>query len=286
MKLHLHHVPPRQGVTWLHQGWRVFRYAPLALTALLASYMVGSLLLGLLGWPGALLAFGTAPLLTLVFMLATHHLVQKRPVSLALWAQPFRLNPQRTRVQLQLALAFALLMGLALMAIEPFDAEVRERLATAMQAWQEASTEATREAAQLRVAEVFADPTLVQGWLLRLGVLALLAVPFWHAPALVHWGGQGAAQALFASCLGLWHNRGAYLMNGLAWIGVLFAASTLLGLLALLAPPLMMVLLTPFSLLMGAVFYTGLYFGFADTFRFALPKAPGEAPAEPAEPSA
>ncbi|MBN8505410.1 MAG: hypothetical protein J0L58_13140 [Burkholderiales bacterium] len=284
MKLHLHHVPSRQGVAWLRQGWLAFRHAPLALTALLASYMVGSLLLGVLGWPGALLAFATAPLLTLVFMLASHQLVQKRTVSLALWLHPFRLNAQRSRVQLQLALLFALLMGLALMVIEPFDAEVRERLALAMQAWQEASSEAAREAAQLRVAEVFADPTLMQGWLLRLGTLALLAVPFWHAPALAHWGGQGAAQALFASCLGLWHNRGAYLMNGLAWIGVLFAASTVLGLLALLAPPLMMLLLTPFSLLLGAVFYAGLYFGFSDTFRFALAKpAPAEAPAEPTE---
>ena len=25
---------------------------------------------------------------------------------------------------------------------------------------------------------------------------ALLSVPFWHAPALVHWGGQGLTQAL------------------------------------------------------------------------------------------
>ncbi len=43
-------------------------------------------------------------------------------------------------------------------------------------------------------------PALQLGLLLRFGLAGLLSVPFWHAPALVHWGAPGRTRkALFSS---------------------------------------------------------------------------------------
>lgn len=277
MKLHLHTTEPRQGIVWARQGWLSFRRAALPMTALLASFMVASLLLSLAGLAGAAVASGAAPLLTLVFMLATHHVVQNRPVSLMLWQQPFKVNPARTRVQLQLGLLFGVLFTGLMWWVDGVDAEARLKLAQAMEAMVEATTTEAQKAAQDAMLVARADPDLVQGWTLRLLLLAALAIPFWHAPALAHWGGHGLMQSLFGSVLGLWHNKGAYLVHGLVWVGVLLAAGLVIGVLVLLAPSLAFLLLTPISLLLGAVFYAGLYFSFADTFRFAIPAPSHEA---------
>ena len=118
------------------------------------------------------------------------------------------------------------------------------------------------------------DPELLQGNLLRLGAALLLSLPFWHAPALVHWGGHGPLKALFGSCVGLWHNRAAYAVHGLVWLGLMLAAGSLLSLLLALLPALAVMLVTPLSLLAATVFYAGLYFSFMDSFRFNAEAAP------------
>ena len=45
----------------------------------------------------------------------------------------------------------------------------------------------------------------------------MLAVPFWHAPALVYWDHHGCAKALFSSTLACWRNRGAFTVYSLVW---------------------------------------------------------------------
>ena len=71
------------------------------------------------------------------------------------------------------------------------------------------------------------------GLLLRFGLLGLLSVPFWHAPALVHWDAQGAAKSLFFSTIAVWRNKGAFIVYSLAWLGVFMllrlVANLLLG---------------------------------------------------------
>ncbi|MFX8047562.1 hypothetical protein ABTK64_19815, partial [Acinetobacter baumannii] len=74
------------------------------------------------------------------------------------------------------------------------------------------------------------DPRLLWGLLTRLGLVTLLSVPYWHAPALVHWGGQGVAQALFSSSLALWRNRAAFVLNALLWGALLFAVAGVVSL--------------------------------------------------------
>ena len=104
----------------------------------------------------------------------------------------------------------------------------------------------------------------------------LLSVPFWHAPALVHWGGQGVRQALFSSTLALWRTKGAFVTYMLAWGGVLLAvrrssAALLFGLIG--APQLAGVVGVPAGLVFSTVFYVSLLFTFNDSFG-AAPSAP------------
>jgi hypothetical protein len=96
----------------------------------------------------------------------------------------------------------------------------------------------------------------------------LVATPFWHAPALVHWGGQGIAQALFSSTLALWRTKGAFSVYLLGWIALslLFSlvSGVLLGLFGL--QDVAAGAAVPAMLMFSTAFYVSLYFAFTDTF--------------------
>jgi hypothetical protein len=104
--------------------------------------------------------------------------------------------------------------------------------------------------------------------LLHTALLTLVSIPFWHAPALVHWGGQGVAQSLFSSTIAIWRNKGAFTVYGLAWLGVLIAFGVVMTLVfSLLGMPMMGAMaLLPASLIFWTAFYASLWFTFADCF--------------------
>ena len=93
-------------------------------------------------------------------------------------------------------------------------------------------------------------------------------MPFWHAPALVHWGAQGAWQALFSSTLAIWRSKGAYLMYALAWSALVglfgVAAALLFGLLG--QRQMAGFLALPAGLFFSTIFYVSLIFSFDDCF--------------------
>lgn len=279
MRLTLHSVPASQGLRWIAQGWTVFRRAPLAFSALLALYLLGVMVGSLVPVLGAIVAVGALPLMSLVYMLHSHQSLQQRPLGWALWAQPFKLSPQRTRSQLALGALYVLGMVGVMVLAHLADGGALQSLQDAMLAIPPDAKDAQAQAEALVVAAL-QDAAFVQGVLLRtLGAL-LLSVPFWHAPALIHWGGQSALQALFSSTLGLWQNRNAFLLNGLGWLGVMLSGFLVLALASALvgSPALMQVLVMPATLLVGSVFYASLYFMFVDSFRFTADPAPATPP--------
>ena len=107
---------------------------------------------------------------------------------------------------------------------------------------------------------------------------SLIALPFWHAPALVHWQRQGVAQSLFISSLACWRNMGAMAVYGLGWPALLMLFSALANtLVALLGDPRLLALAAmPAVLIFSTAFYTSLYFTYADCFR---PDEPDRGPA-------
>ena len=129
------------------------------------------------------------------------------------------------------------------------------------------------QANKAQIDALLADPRLAGGMLLRISMIAALSVPFWHAPMLVWWNGQGLAQSLFSSTLACWRNRGAFLVNMLVWVGISMAfgvvASVLIALLG--APQLIAVVVPPVVLMFSVVFYVSVYLMYADCFAQAEP---------------
>ncbi len=219
---------------------------------------------------GVVLLLMSLPLLSLGFMLATHQVLQNQTPTAGVYLLPLKLTPQRRKSQLLLCSAYAAAtFAVALLAqwVDGGSMEALERLAAS-------------GAPADQVAAAAGDSRLFLGALTRLGLAALVSVPFWHAPALIHWGGQGVMQALFSSTLGVWRNRGAFAVNGLLWAALMMGLGLLCSVLAIalgLNEQILPLIALPLVLLASTVFYSSLYFTFVDCFMFAAPKdLPGD----------
>jgi hypothetical protein len=274
MLLHLQTVPARNGLLWVRHGFKVFQRKPLALSGLFAMFLFAGFALLLVPVAGSIVLLMALPLLSLGFMLATHQVLQKQTPTAAVFIAPLKLTPQRRNTQLALCGAYALATVLIMLLSNWVDGGSFEALQELL-----ARPEADNPAYEQAVGAALAEPRLFWGMVTRLGLAALLSVPFWHAPALVHWGGQGAMQALFSSTLGIWRNRGAFALNAAVWFALVMALATLVSLVttALGLGQLLPMLALPLGLLLSSVFYASLYFTFVDCFLFGAPRElPGE----------
>jgi hypothetical protein len=77
------------------------------------------------------------------------------------------------------------------------------------------------EQAQPQIDALLSEPGVATGALLAVVLGVALSVPFWHAPALVHWGGQRVGQALFSSAVAVWRSKGAFFVYAMGWVGVM-----------------------------------------------------------------
>ena len=264
MLLHLQSVPARNGMLWIRHGFKVFQRKPLALSGLFSVFIFAAFVMLMVPGIGVVLLLMSLPLLSLGFMLATHQVLQNQTPTVAVYLAPFKITPQRRNTQLLLCAVYALATFLISLLSEWIDGGSFEALQRLL------ASGATAE----QVAEAAAEPRLFWGAVSRLGLAALLSVPFWHAPALVHWGGQGLMQALFSSTLGLWRNKGAFALNALLWGALVMALGLFSSLLvaALGAGQLLPMLAIPLGLLLSTVFYASLYFTFVDCFMFGAPR--------------
>jgi hypothetical protein len=126
----------------------------------------------------------------------------------------------------------------------------------------------------------------MQGTLSFALLASALSIPFWHAPALVWWGGQGVWQALFSSTLGVWRAKGAYLLYSLAWLLASMALSLAVGVLAgsFGAPSIITWLVPALVLALSSAFYVSLWFSFVDNFGSPDDDVP-QTPPPPGEPA-
>jgi len=117
------------------------------------------------------------------------------------------------------------------------------------------------------------DPRLRDGLMALLLLESLISVPFWHAPALVHWGGQGVAQALFSSTIGAVAQTAAPLPSTpWGFAGAVLAVALLLApIVGLLGPQLGTLVSVLSTIVLSTVFYSSLYFSFVDCFLTGSP---------------
>ncbi len=252
-------VSARQGANWLRSGFLVFFRRPLAFTALFAGFLFVAFVLLLVPVVGGVLLLMSLPLVTLGFMLATQHAIREQVPTPAVFVAPLRGNARQRKALIVLGVIYAV-ATLAIIALSDWaDGGKFEALQAAM-----ANSKVSREA----VDQLLLDSQLQFGLLVRFGLAGVLSVPYWFAPALVHWDGQGVGQSLFSSTLAVWRARGAFAVYLLAWAIVIAVFGVLVQLVfSMLGTPQMAgIAALPGALMFSTVFYASLYFSFADTF--------------------
>ncbi len=259
MALSLKTVEPARGARWIGDAWRLFARKPLAFTALFAVFLFGALLVSIVPLLGALVQMMSLPLLSLGFMVASQSALLDGPVHPRHYIEPLRTDAQRRRSLLILCCAYGVCALLILWLADAVSDGAWGRMQVLM---------AKGDAAQAQIDALLSEPGVTAGALLGVVLGSALSVPFWHAPALVHWGGHSVAQALFSSTVAVWRSKGAFFVYAMAWTGLilLFGVLTALVLGLLGMPQLAGVLGVPAGLVFSAVFYISLLFTFNDSF--------------------
>lgn len=257
--MRLQHVAARQGHQWVRQGFRVFVRHPMGFAGLFAAFLLIVFLLATLPYVGVLLLLMLMPLGSLAFMVATQQAEAGRLSLVEALIGPLRTTRAQRIALLKLGLVYAASTWLIVELSSWVDGGALQAL---MQA------QGARDTTPQEMARLLSAPGLQAGLLLRFSLFGLLSVPFWHAPALVHWDAQPAGKSLFFSTIALWRNRGAFFVYSLTWLGVFVLYSVVANLLfaVLGSGQLVTLLAMPASMIFATVFYASLYFTFADCF--------------------
>ncbi len=259
MKLNL--VPASQGVMWLRMGVRTFFRQPLAMSGLFFLFLVGASVLSVIPWVGNLISLVLLPGLTVGFMAAAQGAqAGKFPMPWVL-ITAFRRGPAGLRAMLTLGTLYALCILVVLGVTTLVDGG--------------------QFAKMYLVGGKLTEEVVTQPAFLRAGLVAsILYLPvsllFWHAPALVMWYGVSPVKSVFFSLMACKRNFAALLIYGLGWVAVALCSSMVAAVLASLVaePSVAAVIMMPLALLLAAMFFTSLYFTFADCFE----TPPGDPP--------
>jgi hypothetical protein len=237
MKLNI--VPARTGFLWVKLGIRTFLRQPLALCGLFFMYMTFVILLSVVPFIGTVLALAVVPAATLGLMVATQEAEGGRFPMPKVLISAFRVGRQRMRAMLVLGLIYAACC-LAIGAVTPLLVDVPPP-----------SADATTGAVML-------TPAFQMSLLLGMALYTPVALMFWHAPALVHWHGVSPVKSLFFSTVACLRNGKAMLLYALAWGGVFFLGSLVVGLVAAFSgrPQAGIAILIPIGLLLTLMLTT------------------------------
>lgn len=251
MKLNI--LPARQGILWVKLGVKTFFRQPLALSGLFFIFMALMSILSMVPILGNALALALLPAATLGLMAATQEAVKGKFPMPAVLLSGFRAGRQELRSMLVLGGLYAagFLLVLACSALVDGGKFAKLYLLGGSAG-----------------AEVLTDNSFEGAALLALALYMPLSLLFWHAPALVHWHGMTPVKSLFFSVVACWRNLGAFLVYSLVWMIFFVMVGTTIALVASLSGSEEMVaaVLFPCALVMASMFFTSIYFTFADSF--------------------
>lgn len=277
-------VPASTGLIWFKQGIATFIKQPLALGGLffmaLAFFQLLSYSLSVFG---LLIWIVLTPAVNIGFMAAMADATQGRFPMPKRLITAFLQGPEKTKpivilggmylIGLFLMAALAgLLFGDELSAMAKASGEALSVTAAspvASSAASQSAGSAASGAASLTEATTSAGVVSTFLWFfLVLGVPITMLT--WHAPALVYWYGVSPFKALFFSAVACWRNLGAMLVYLIVWAAVtapiMLASAMLQGQSESGAGLVLMALIAPLSLALGAAFTLSSYFTFQGSF--------------------
>jgi hypothetical protein len=260
MPLSLKPVEPARGARWIRDAVALYMRRPLLFTMMFVVFLSAAMLVSLVPFVGGVVQMMSLPLLSLGFMVAAQSALLDGPVQPGQFIEPLKGDPKKRRALLLLCALYGASAVAILLLCDSVSNGAMGRLQGLMAS--------DSPQAQAEITALLSEPGVRNAALLGTFLGSALSVPFWHAPALVHWGGQGVGQALFSSTLAVWRTKGAFLVYALAWLAMIFAfgfvTALLLGLLGF--GGLSSVVALPAGLLFSTVFYISLLFAFNDSF--------------------
>lgn len=269
MPLLLKTVEPARGTRWVADAFRLFQRKPLPFALMFMAFLFMAIFVSMVPLLGGVLQMTMLPLLSLGFMVASQSAMLDGPVSPRQFFEPLQGDPARRRSLLILCLVYGASATLILLLCNAVSDNALGRLQALM---------ADRNSNPAEVQAILDEPGVTWAALLGLGLGIGLSVPYWHAPALVHWGGQGVAQALFSSALAVWRAKGALLTYLSCWalivLGAGLGTAMVFGLLGM--GQMASLVSLPLGLFLSTVFYVSLLFTFNDSFGGAAAVRPAQ----------
>lgn len=266
MSLSLKPVEATRGARWVRDGFSLFGKRSLAFSAMFVMFLFSAIVLSLVPLLGGLAQMMLLPLLSLGFMVASQSALLGGPVKPAQFFEPLRGDAQKRRTLVILCVIYGICAMAILLLCDVLSDSAMRRLQQLM------SKSGT---AQAEIDKLLAEPGVAWAAITGLTLGTALSVPFWHAPALVHWGGQGVAQSLFSSTVAVWRSKGAFLVYSLCWTALVMLfgvlTSVVFGLLGMMQ--MASVVAMPAGLIFSTVFYVSLLFTFNDSFGGGVPVA-------------
>ena len=275
-------IPARAGMRWIQQALRAFARQPAGFMGMFGMFLLMMLLLSI---PLALLVplanalhldnvfvsmlgLVLMPLLSLAFMLSTETVTNDLRIRPSLFFAPLRTTARARRSLLAIGLVYVAMFVTAWFIGNGIDGGETAKWLNDHMLMPPEGTAPPSVLAPLSQAAMMVV-------FLKMGVIALLTIPLWHAPPLIHWGRYGAAKAMFASVVALWRTRAALAVFGLGWLALSFVLTSVLALLEIAFGTSVIVLgiAVLMSWALSALFYVTLWFGFVDTFEITSPVA-------------
>lgn len=255
--MRLNIVPASQGIQWMKQGIATFRKKPLAMLGLFFIFLTVVNLLSLIPWLGIALALAMLPAATLGFMTAAREVAQGNYPMPTVLLTAFRAGQQRVHAIAVLGMLYAVLFGLSMAVTQWVDGGQFVRIYLLGES---ITPEALRE---LMSKGDFQMAAMLAGTL-----NVVIAMLFWHAPALVHWHGVSPVKSLFFSIVACVRNFPAFFVYLMAWIGLtmLVALGASLLFTAAAGPVIGSVLMQLTLMVITAMFFTSQYFSYLDCF--------------------
>lgn len=198
----LRQVAASRGAGWVWDGLLLTSKQPMGFLSLMGLFMTLAMLLAGVPIVGPLVVVTAMPLAWMVFMRASQEALAGRKITpmliVEVWRDPGGLKRWFRLGSAYLGATFVMVLVGGLFGPDMDD------LAKAIESLDEAES-------------LMSDPVVRASLLWRTALTLPVALAFWHTPALLYWGRQPVAQALFSSVLASWRNLGAFVLFGLAW---------------------------------------------------------------------
>lgn len=269
VSVRLRSLPPLAGLSWIRRGFRMFWRRPLGFVGLWMFFTLCVFVIAFFAVaisPLVMLAVATwIPLLSVGFMQAATDVLDDKKLRPAVFRTPFTTTPQAARGMLAVMLIYTVAVALLAACANAMDGGETVR-------WLHAASTPGADGKPPVIAPM-SDASASAIRLVMLG-LTLLSIPLWYVPALVQWGGQGVAQAMFSSVVALWRTKGAFVTFLVGWavVGYVFDAIVQVLAAAFGMQAVSLVVLTG-QMILSITYFLSLWFGFADTFEISAPAA-------------